>query len=348
MARNGQRKLMQNEKQKKLKRPSSKDVAYLAGVSRATVSAYLNKRRYVSDELSERIGRAVQQLNYVPDPYARALKEQDSKTIGLVIPVLSRFFTPMMQAINEGAHRSQYGFLLSSSEEDPRREREILEIFVAKRISGILLVPCSTQNRESVKTIQQNGTPIVQVNRRLEGLDTDVVISDNFKAAFTATEHLIKTGRKKIVYFGHDPDSIALADKKSGYDAALSRYGIHQPIVVLLRQNDPVDIARAFRVFLDSGTEFDGLICTSQAKTSIALNILKERSIKIPGQVAVIGFDDTPWTSLLCCPLTVVSESTFKMGEIAVNLLLDRLEKRESGPPKTIVLEDEFIIRDST
>jgi LacI family transcriptional regulator len=339
---------MRTEKKERSKRPSSKDVASLADVSRATVSAYINKRRYVSEELSARIENAIRALNYVPDPNARALKEQDAKTIGLVIPVLSRFFTPLMMAVNEGAHRSRYGFLLSSSEEDAEREREILQILVSKRMSGILLVPCSTQNKDLVRSIQLSGTPIVQVNRRLPGLDTDVVVSDNFKAAYQATEHLIQKGRKRIVFFGHDPESLALTEKKAGYDAALAHYGVGEPLVIFLKQNDPVDIRRAFEAFLDSNRPFDGLICISQTKTSIALNVLKERAVRLPDDVSVIGFDDTPWASLLCCPLTVVSESTSKMGEIAVNLLLDRLEKREAGPPKTIVLEDEFIIRDST
>lgn len=339
---------MGQQRRTSAKRPSSADVASLAGVSRATVSAYINRKRYVSEELSERIEKAIRDLRYVPDPYARALKEQDPKTIGLIIPVLSRFFTPLMQAINEAAHRSRYGFLLCSSEEDAEREREVLQILVAKRISGILIAPCSTQNRDLVRAIQQDGTPVVQVNRRLEGLETDVVISDNYKAAYRATEHLIQRGRRKIVFFGHDPNSLALTDKKAGYDEALSRNGVGESIVVFLKQNDPQDIERSLEAFLDSGRPFDGLVCTSQTKTSIALSVLRRRGIRTPADVAVVGFDDSPWAPLLCTPLTAISESTRNMGEIAAQLLIDRLEKRESGPPKTIVLEDEFIIRDST
>jgi DNA-binding LacI/PurR family transcriptional regulator len=316
-------------------------------VSRATVSAYLNKRRFVSEELSERIERAIRDLHYVPDPYARALKEQDIKTIGLVLPVLSRFFTPMMQAINEAAHSRQYGFLLSSSEEDPEREREILEILVAKRISGILWVPCSARNRELVLSIQRSGTPVVQVNRRLEGLDTDVVVSDSFKAARTATEHLLQRGRRAVALFGHDPDSLGDIDKMAGYEDALRRTG-SMPTVVPVKQREPASLSLAFERFLDSGARFDGLVCTSQNKTVIALTALRKRDVAIPRDVAVVGFDDTPWAALLGTPLTTVSESTHRMGEIAVTLLLDRLEKREGGPATTVVLEDEFIVREST
>jgi DNA-binding LacI/PurR family transcriptional regulator len=330
------------------KRPSSKDVASLAGVSRATVSAYINKTRFVSEELGGRIDKAIRALNYVPDPYARALKVQDAQTIGLIIPVLSRFFTPMMRAINEIAHQHQYGFLLSSSEEECEREREVLEILVAKRISGILLVPCCLDNRDLLDKIQRNGTPIVQVNRKVEGLNTDIVISDNYKAAYSATEHLVERGRKKIVFFGHDPNSLALIDKKRGYDKALEDFGIADNITILIRQNDEKNISDALHALLDSNQDFDGIICTSQTKTSIALRLLREHEVRVPEQVAVVGFDDTPWASMLWRPLTVISESTYKMGEVAVQLLLDRLEKREIGPPKTIVLEDQFIVRETT
>jgi LacI family kdg operon repressor len=329
-------------------RASSQDVAALAGVSRATVSAYINKTRFVSEELGERIHQAIQELNYIPDPSARALKVRDTKTIGLIIPVLSRFFTPMMKAINEIAHQNKYGFLLCSSEEDPEREREVLEILVAKRISGILLVPCCLKNRELLEQIQQSDIPIVQLNRKIEGIDTDVVISNNYKAAYKATEHLIKRGRKRIVLFGHDPQSLALIDKQEGYRQALKDYDIAEDMTIVLSQNDEQDIVASFRTFLDSGRSFDGLVCTSQTKTSIALTLLKERGVGIPEQVAVVGFDDTPWASLLWRPLTVISESTFRMGEVAIRILLDRLERRETGPAKTIVLEDEFIVRETS
>jgi LacI family transcriptional regulator len=330
-----------------MKRPSSQDVASSAGVSRATVSAFINKTRYVSEELGGRIEKAIQELHYIPDHAARALKIRDTKTIGLVIPVLSRFFTPMMKAINETAHQNKYGFLLSSSEEDAEREREVLEVFIAKRISGILLVPCSLENRDLLMQIQQSGIPIVQLNRKIEGLGTDIVISNNYKAAYTATEHLIKRGRKRIALFGYDPHSLALVDKKEGYTQALKDHNIEENITILLDQSSEENIGSSFQAFLASGKSFDGLICTSQTKTSIALSMLKERRVNIPEQVAVVGFDDTPWASLLWKPLTVISESTFKMGEVAIKLLLDRLEKRETGPARTIVLEDEFIVRET-
>ena len=333
---------------KKIKRPSSKDVAKLAGVSRATVSAYLNRTRYVSPELSEKIEKAIKELNYIPDPLARALKLRDTKTIGLIIPVLSYFFTPMMQVVNEVAHQSKYGFLICSSEEEAEREREVLEIFLTKRVSGILIVPCSEKNRKLLNEIQQSGIPVVQVNRKIDGLEADSVVSNNFKAAYTATEHLIQKGRKNIVFLGYDPNSLANAEKKAGYDAALADYNVEENLTVIVKEHQRENITTAFRTFLDAGRKFDGLICTTQGKTAIGLKILKEKSLQIPKDVAVIGFDDTPWSSLLWPPLTVISENTYTMGVEAAKILLNRIEKKERSSPQHIVLEDELIIREST
>jgi DNA-binding LacI/PurR family transcriptional regulator len=331
-----------------IKRAGSQDVARAAGVSRATVSAYINGTRYVSPELTARIERAIKELNYVPDPLARALKMKDAKTIGLVIPVMSRFFAPIINAINRIAHENRYGFLLCSSEEDPRREEEVIRILVAKRISGILVVPCSVTNLSLLRSINDGGVPIVQVNRKIPGLDVDTVRSDNFKAAYTATKHLIDRGRRHLAYLGYDERTLSANEKREGFEAALREHGIAGGTVIRVRDHDDEDIASAFRRFIASGQQMDGLILSTQAKTAVGFGVLLEHSVEIPGRVAVVGFDDTPWSSIVSPPLTVISENTQKMGEIAAALLLERVEGVRTGPAVETVLEDEFIVRKST
>lgn len=330
------------------KRPSSEDVAKKAGVSRATVSAYLNNSKYVSPELVRRIERAIKKLNYSPDPLARALKMKDARTIGLIIPVMSGFFTPLMKALNDIAYRKGYGFLVCSSEEDEVREREEIEMLYSKRISGILIAPCSTKNEGLIRRIMESGTPVVQVNRRIDGLATDSIVSDSFGASYRATEHLIRNNRRHIALLGHDSRTLAGNQKRLGFEKALADNGVSNAIVVPVREHDENEIRASFIRTLESGQPIDGLICTTQGKTVIALEILKERALRIPDDIAVVGFDDSPWSSLTGTPLTVISENTKEMGERAAQLLLDRIEKRETGPAKRIVLEDEFIIRRST
>ncbi len=328
------------------KRPSSEDVALRAGVSRATVSAYLNRSRYVSPELQRRIEQAIKELNYIPDPLARALKMNDAKTIGLIIPIVSNFYNPMIRAVNECAQQKSFSFLLASSEEDSNREKEILRIFLAKRISGILVVPCSYQNRSFLQQIYQNGIPIVQVNRKIDDLDIDSVVSNNLKAAYNATRHLIDRGRKRIVLFGYDPTSLANYEKKTGYDTAIKECKLPN-LTIQIQEHNVQNFRENFNSFININN-FDGLICTTQTKTIVALSILNEKKIRIPEEVAVVGFDDTPWSSLLQTPLTVISENTHQMGIIAAQMLLDRIEAKGKKLPEHIVLEDELVMRDSS
>jgi len=329
-------------------RPSSEDVAQLARVSRATVSAYLNRTRYVSPELGERIQQAIDQLNYTPDPLARALKKKDVQTIGLILPVMSRFYTPMMEAINEYARTLHYDLLIASSDEEAEREMELINIFIAKRISGILIAPCSNSNSALLNDIARHGIPLVQVNRRAEGVEASSVVSDNFKAAYSATEHLVKRGKRRIVLLGYDPTTLTNQDKKRGYDAARAELGVEADLTVIIKEHDVAAITEAFRGFLATGTKFDSVIATTQGKTTIAIKLLKQNNLRIPQDVGVIGFDDTPWSELLSPALTVVSENTYAMGKEAVQLLMERMMKDERVEPRHIVLEDEFILREST
>jgi DNA-binding LacI/PurR family transcriptional regulator len=331
---------------KAIKRPTSKDVANFAGVSRATVSAYLNKTRYVSPELSKKIQDAINQLHYTPNELARSLKMQDTKTIGLIIPVLSHFFMPMLNSINEVAQKEDYRFLLCSSEEDPKREKKMLEIFLSKQISGILVVPSSEDNRKFMKQIMEDGIPIVQVNRRIDGLETDFVVSKNFNGIYSAVEYLVKKGRKKIVLLGYNADTFGEDEKKDGYEAVIKDYKLNS-YIINLKGHDPQNILDSLNKFFSSVEGVDGIICTSQMRTTVALQYLKNKLIKIPQDISFIGYDDTSLSILFNPPLTVISENASEMGQKAAALLLERIKKKKPMAPKSILLDVDFIIRES-
>jgi DNA-binding LacI/PurR family transcriptional regulator len=199
-----------------------------------------------------------------------------------------------------------------------------------------------------LSSIKRNGTTIVQINRKIEGLDADAVTSDNFRAAYTAAEHLIGRGRTRLVFLGYDEHTLSGDHKKAGFEAALSDHSIGSAHIIPVRDHNRENIGRAFREFLDRGEAMDGLICSTQGKTEVGLSVLRERGIQIPRDVSVICFDDTPWSSLFSPPLTVISENTKEMGTIAVKLLLERIEGNREAPTRDIVLENEFIIRHST
>lgn len=328
------------------KLPTSEDVAQLAGVSRATVSAYINGRRYVSDKLKSKIDRAIDILNYTPNEIARSLKLQSNKAIGLLIPVLSKFYLPMMRSINEKVHDLGYTMILGSSEEDLQREKEVLRVFTSKKVSGILIVPCSYKNARYIEQLQESGIAVVQLNRKLDRLEADSVVSDTHRAIYNATTHLVKTrGKKSIMLMSYNPGVIADLDKRTGYLDAVKDCGL-EALIMETMEHDPAVLARNFTQFV-SANDVDGVVCSTRTNMEVALCAIKESGMRIPGDISLVGYDDPIWTCLVDPKMTVISEDRYKMGDQAVNLLFDRIEGRYAGEPKHILMDAELIIRES-
>lgn len=334
--------------QSSLKQPSSQDVANLAGVSRATVSAFLNNRPGVSQNVRNKIAEAIKELNYQPNAAARALKLKETDAIGLVLPVLSDFYTPLIRAINAAAMARNYDLILSSSESDPERERHLLQAFLTKRVRGILLAPSSDLNADYIADLSAH-VPIIQVNRRIPDLKVDAIVANNFRAAFEATQFLIDRGRRNIVFFGETTNDLAHSDKRRGFQSAIKESkssGVAGKVIETVGHGVE-ELEAAFDEFLMSGQEFDGVIAASQTKTAVAMKLLREHHRDVPKQVSLIGFDDTHWAQLLDPPLTVVSEDLFAMGRTACATLFSRIEGKGPEEAVMIEIEDKFVVRQS-
>jgi LacI family transcriptional regulator len=335
-----------NEKPIIKKQPTSEDVAKLAGVSRATVSAYINETRYVSDKLKGQIDRAVDILNYTPNELARSLKMQSNKTIGLLIPVLSKFYLPMIRSINERIHERGYTMILGSSEENVDREKEILQVFTSKKVTGILMVPCGNQNARYIGQLQDRGINLVQLNRKVDQLDSDSVVSNTTEAIYDAIKYMVEQKKKKsIALMGYNPKVIADLDKKTGYLNAVKNYNLDTLIVETIDHDNAYN-EKAFSAFVKNNM-IDGVVCTTRTHMEVAFDCLKKMNKKIPDEVSLVGYDDPVWTTFVEPKITVISEERFKMGDTAVSMLFDRIEGKYHGKSKHIVMSSELIIRQS-
>ena len=335
----------QNDKELK-KLPTSEDVARLAGVSRATVSAYINGTRYVSDKLIQKIDRAIEILNYTPNEIARSLKLQSNKAIGLLIPVLSKFYLPMIRSINDKVHDHGYTMILGSSEEDLEREKEVLQVFTSKKVSGILIVPCGYRNAGYIERLSDSGIAFVQLNRRIERLEADSVVSDTVQAIYDAVKHTVeKRGKKRIALMGYNPNIIADNDKRAGYQNALRDYRLASYVFETVEHDQDI-LVREFTKFMNDN-QIDGVVCTTRTFMEVVLCALRQNGRRIPQEVSMVGYDDPVWTQLVEPNLTVISEDRFSMGEQAVNMLFDRIKGRSEGAPKHVVMQAELIMRDS-
>ena len=330
----------------RVKQPTSEDVARLAGVSRATVSAYLNGTRYVSDKSIMEIDKAIDILNYTPNELARSLKLKSNKTIGLLIPVLSKFYLPMLRSINERVHERGYTMIIGSSEEDSEREKEILQVFTSKKVTGILIVPCGKQNVRYIGKLQERGINLVQLNRRIELIDSDSVVSDTKNAIYNAVQHMAKTrGKKRIVLLGYDKNVIADLEKRSGYLKAVEDLGLQSFIAETIGHDQEYN--KEVLTKLIAGADIDGIVCTTRTYMETAFETLKKLKISSPDEISLVGYDDPTWTTFVTPKLTVISEDRFNMGQTAVDMLFDRIEGKYSDESRHVVMKSEFIIRES-
>jgi LacI family transcriptional regulator len=175
---------------------------------------------------------------------------------------------------------------------------------------------------------------------------TSSVISNNEESMYEAAKYIIMSGKKRIALLGCHLDCDLYDAKCKGYKKAIKEYG-YEEFIIYSEEHNKDDIYKQFNHLLEKNKNIDGLICTTQTKTKIALDLLKTKNITIPDRISVIGYSDDLWCKLVNPPLTVISENMYKMGEIATNLLLKMLEEGADKLIQNLIIKNQFIIRKS-
>ncbi len=326
-----------------------KDVAAHAGVSTATVSRALAVRgSSVSIETRERVLQAVKELDYHPNHLPRNLRRRSSRIFGLVISDIGNpFFTAIARGCEDIAHEHGYRLVLSNTDEDAEREASSLEVMAAERVAGVILAS-TDQATAPIRRLVAIGIPVVALDRRIHGLHVDTVKVDNETASYEAVRHLIELGHERIAMVG-GPDTVSsVRERADGYRRALRSHrleiGDH-----LLRRGDLRE-SGGYRTTLEllSLAEPPTAIFSANNLTTIGvLRALRERGIRVPSDLSLIGFDDVPAGELVDPPLTVVVQPTYQLGARAAELLLRRVENAEA-PVQEVVLSANLTIRAST
>lgn len=330
-----------------------RDVARLAGVSVATVSAVLNKKGTTSPEMNRRVEVAIEALNYRPDNMARSLKTGKSKVIGMLVPdVRNPFFTEVMCGVEEMARSKGYSVILGNSNEDSAQEEENMGVFHSQRVDGVLLA-CAAPHRDYDRTAQRR-FPIVFFDR-LPSLQFQgpAVIVDNAGAAYEGTKHLIALGHKRIAIVAGRTDLSTGRDRVAGYRKAMQE----AHLVVresYFREGDFLpESGHAMGVALMRLAEPPTAIFS--CNNSMTLGIMKalaESNISCPKDVSILTFDDFPWASYFEPQMTALAQPAIEMGREAMRKLLAILEPNGAGAHDlgsgVTILKAELRIRQST
>jgi LacI family transcriptional regulator len=313
-----------------LKRSTLKEVAQLSGVSTATVSNALNETKYVSNEVRDKINAAIKELNYQPNIVAKSLRLQESRIIGVLISdVANPFFSIVVRGIEEELAKSNYSILLCNTESSLEKERKYLEVMIGKRVDG-LIVSSAGNTGDYFRSLDKTGVPIVFLNRCPEFMNSDVIMTNNIQGAYSATEHLIRHGYGKIAIIT-GPFSISTGkDRLIGYKRALEDYGIvesgHLVKEGLFNIESGYD---KMKELMEQETKPDAVFISNNSMTLGAYKYLKETGIRIPDQVAVLGYDDPDWAEIVEPPITTVRQPAYQLGVQAANLMVGRINEKQ-------------------
>lgn len=321
-----------------------KDVAKVAGVSTATVSRVLANHARVKEETRQKVLSAVEQLNYRPNLIARSLRVQKSAKIGLLVSdVRNPFFTAISRAVEDAAYEQGYSVLMCNTDENPDKEELYLNVLHDENVAGMIFSP--TQQFSAKLSTFSSDIPLVIIDRAVKSDQVDMVLLDNIAAAYDLTTHLVENGYKRIAgLFGNA--STTGRERNKGFLKALNENQL-KPISQQFLSPRIKQGYEAAASLLDDRIRPDAIFTSNSLLTAGVFQAIRDRKLSVPGDVALVGFDQTTWGELVDPPITLISQPTEEIGRTATELLFQRIEE-PGRSPKTVILKGTLIVRKSS
>lgn len=331
-----------------MKKVTIKDVAKHAGVSIGTVSKVLNNKDYVSAELKQKVRDAIEQLNYQVNANARSLKSSKTNKIGVIVSDISNIYMMSLAKVIEDRIRSMnYHMITMSHNEDAATEREVLQLIMEQRVDALILVPTGA-NTDLIQTVINRNIPVIIVDRKVDGIVSDLIVDDNYYGSYLAISYLHSLGHRRIgVIYGTENISIG-KERLEGARAAIDELGCNKDKSYIVPGKFRADEAYNATIELLLLPEPPTAIyCCNNTMTIGMLKAIQERGLRIPDDISVISFGDTAQWELFQPPLTLITQSLKRIGLEAAAILKNRLLMEDTFEPKQIVIKPELLIRRS-
>jgi len=324
-----------------------KDVAEKAGVSVASVSRVLAGKTKVSEATRQRVLDAVQALDYRPDLAAQRLRSRRTDTIGLIVSdIRNPFFTEISRAVEDVTYQHRMRVILCNTDEDPEKEALYLDLMRDENVSGVILSP-------SLPTLARFRLsdylfPVVLVDRCERETTADAVVLDNVEAAYRLTVHLIEQDHRQITFI-YDATSATGRQRHEGYVTAMATHGLETQVKTIpAPARVTVDAARTAAYELVRKQPLPNALIGSNGLIMLGIvETLREAQLQFPEQIALAGFDDSPWTRLVGSGITVIAQPIYDIGQAAIELLLQRIAN-PSQSVRRVVLRGELRARGSS
>jgi len=318
-----------------------KDIARALNLSTSTVSRALRNSYEINVETKKLVMEYAERMNYRPNPIALSLRDSKSKSIGVIIPeIANNFFSQLINGIESIAYNLGYHVVIFQSHESYEREVANTNYLVSRKVDGLLVSLSSlTTSLQHFEELMDKGLPIVFFDRVPKEIETYKVVADNFFGSYEATEHLIKTGRRKIAHITSPIYLSITTERLAGYKKALEDYNIpfDESYVKYCHHGGKLasENEAAMQELLDMAEPPDAIFPASDRLTTGCLAVLLKNNIRIPDEMAIVGFTNIGVAELLNPPLTAVVQPAMEMGQQAVELLIKLIEH----PNKTRAFE---------
>jgi LacI family transcriptional regulator len=317
------------------------DIARKLNITASTVSRALNDHPRISVQTKKAVLKAAQKLNYQPNNIAAALRNGKSNILGIIIPTADRsFFSSVVRGIEEIANQSKYNVMICQTYDQYEKELASVEALLNARVDGII-----------VSHGKEKGIPLILFDRSNDELEVSQVVIDDYLGAFKATEHLIKQGYKRIAHFTNNKKISIYKERLRGYREALIQNGMPYDESLVIASNLQLEDGRASMTQLLSLTKMPDAVFSASALGAMgAMQVLKEKGIRIPDQVGLVGFSNETFMSFTEPSLTTVDQHSMRMGNAAAEIFLEEINGGTISKfiPQKIVLKPELIIRESS
>ena len=338
------------------KKVSIADIAKSLGVSKTLVSLVINNKAEahgISSDTQKKVLEKIKEMKYEPNVLARGFRTGKTNTIGLIVSDISnRFYSRIARNIEDSAWENGYSVVICSTEENIEKERQQIRMLRERKVDG-LIISSSQDNADFFNKLVDTGLPHVLIDRTFNGMKSPNVSVDNFGGARMAARHLITQGINRIAMISITPEHISsVHDRVNGFQSALKEAGVEIPDEWHIRasfSNIEDAIKENLQKFYQTGDMPEAIFTMNNNLTSICLQYLRKLSLKVPDDVALIGFDDVLYFGFTQPSISAIEQPVDKISEKAFELLMKQLNKVNIPPhERSVFLPVDIIIRESS
>ncbi|WP_158085388.1 LacI family DNA-binding transcriptional regulator [Niastella vici] len=334
------------------KRISIHDIARELNLSATTISFVLNgkaEEKKISEDVRRKVSDYIKKVGYQPNMIAKSLRTGKTRVIGMLVEDLSDpFFSGISRGIETIAYDHKYKIFFASTENDTEKTKALIKVFRERQVDGYIMAPpCGVE--DEISALMEDNVPVILFDRYLPSLNTNTVIIDNFSGSYQAVKHLQENGFSNIALITLNSEQTQMHARLQGYSKAIEESGF-QPVV----QKLPCKLshqagAEMVREFIKQHDKVDAIIFATNYLAISGLQAIRDLGLAIPGNIAVVGFDDNTHFNLFTPSITAVAQPTEEIAQEVVHQLLNALSnERESKKRRMVMLPVKLIVRDSS